>query len=262
MLKTRIAMNRSTNFRSSLVIAGLGATLLLAGCGGDDSNGPSSRTLSGTPATLGSGAATAYTKVDSSGQPVAYGVRISSAALDAPGAEGETMVPLPATDGLVKYVIVDWNPNGHPPAGIYTLPHFDVHFYLIDDATREAIPGGPDPVATKAPAAGFLAADYVLDPTSVPAMGTHAEDTTSGEFNGKTFDKTYIYGYYDGTIAFYEPMMTQAYLQSAPNATQALKLPEKVALAGRYPQTMTVKTMANGDRVIELTAMKSMPASQ
>lgn len=238
------------------------AALLLAGCGGSDSNNSGgTRTLAGTPTALGSGTATAYAKVDSSGQPTAYGVRISKAAIDAPGAEGETVVPIPTNDGLVKYAVLDWNPNGHPPANVYTLPHFDMHFYMVDNATREAIPGGPDPVAAKAPATGFMPADYAIDPVSVPAMGTHASDATSGEFHGQTFDKTYIYGYYNGTLAFYEPMITQAYLQSSPNVTQSLKIPAKVALAGRYPRTMTIKTMANGDRVIELSNMTAMPAS-
>ena len=62
-------------------------------------------------------------------------------------------------------------------------------------------------------------------------------------------------------MAFYEPMITQAYLQSSPNVVQALKLPAKVAQAGLYPQTMKVQTLANGDRLIELSNMTAMPAS-
>lgn len=237
------------------------ATLFLAGCGGNDSNGLGARTLTGTTTALGAGTITAYTRVDSSDQPTAYGVRITKSAIDTPGEGIETMVPLPTNNGLVKYVMVGWNPEGHPPMGIYTLPHFDIHFYMLDDATRQTIPGGPDPVAAKAPAPGFLPADYAMDPVSVPAMGTHASDLTSGELNGQTFDKTYIYGYYNGTLAFYEPMITRAYLQATPNLDQTLKLPAKVALAGRYPQKMTIRTLANGDRLVELSAMKTMPAS-
>jgi hypothetical protein len=240
----------------------LGATLLLAGCGGSGSN-PTATTLNGAPMAMGDGTARTFVKVDGSGQPVEYGVRISAAALQGldEHEEKNIVLPLPEVNGLFKTVHLGWNPHGHPPLDIYTLPHFDVHFYTIDDATREAIPGGPDATATKTPAAGFLASDYALDPVSVPAMGTHATDQLSGEFNGGTFDKTYIYGYYDGKIAFLEPMLTRDYLLTSPNVDQTLRLPAKVATAGRYPQTMSIRTEASGDRVIVLSNMKTMAAS-
>jgi hypothetical protein len=34
---------------------------------------------------------------------------------------------------------LDWNPRGHIPDGVYTVPHFDVHFYLITREQREEI---------------------------------------------------------------------------------------------------------------------------
>ncbi len=239
------------------------ALLTLAACGGDGSDSPSSRTLTGTSVAVGNGSATTYARVDKDGVATAYGVRISAAALEGLDEEEESdvVLPMPTATGVVKSVHLGWNPHGHPPLEIYTLPHFDVHFYTISEATREAIPGGPDATATRTPAVGFMASDYALDPVSVPAMGTHATDQTSGEFNGGTFDKTYIYGYYDGKIAFLEPMLTRAFLLSSPNVEQNLRLPEKVAEAGRYPQKMTVRTTASGDRIIEISAMKSMPAS-
>ena len=38
-----------------------------------------------------------------------------------------------------KFIELDWNPAGHEPAGVYTLPHFDYHFYKIGVAERDAI---------------------------------------------------------------------------------------------------------------------------
>lgn len=243
-------------------ILAIGAAMVAAGCGGGGSN-PSEITLNGNPVAVGNGTARSFATVDSDGRLLTYGVRISANALQGLDEHEESnfVLPMPAVSGIVKTVHLGWNPHGHPPMDIYTLPHFDVHFYTIDEATRESIPGGPDPTATKTPAAGFLAADYSIDSVSVPAMGTHATDQLSGEFNGGTFDKTYIYGYYDGKIAFLEPMITRDYLLSNPNVDQTLRLPTKVATAGRYPQTMSIRTEASGDRVITITNMVDMTAS-
>lgn len=240
----------------------LGATLLLAGCGGGGSN-PSQLTLTGAPVAVGNGTARAFVNVDGDGKPLSYGVRMTAAALQGldEHEESNVVLPLPTEAGLFRTVHLGWNPHGHPPMDIYTLPHFDVHFYTIDDETREAIPGGPDPVAAKVPAAGFLASDYSIDPVSVPAMGTHATDQLSGEFNGGTFDKTYIYGYYNGKIAFLEPMLTRDYLMTSPSVDQTLRLPAKVSTAGGYPQTMSIRTESSGDRVIMLSNLVEMSAS-
>jgi hypothetical protein len=43
------------------------------------------------------------------------------------------------------YVLVNWNPPGHVPPGVYDLPHFDVHFYVNDNSERLAIRPGPGP---------------------------------------------------------------------------------------------------------------------
>ena len=33
----------------------------------------------------------------------------------------------------------NWNPEGHGPKGIFTSPHFDVHFYMATTEYRHAI---------------------------------------------------------------------------------------------------------------------------
>ena len=38
-----------------------------------------------------------------------------------------------------QFVQFDWNPKGHEPEGVYTLPHFDFHFYTVSDAAVMAI---------------------------------------------------------------------------------------------------------------------------
>ena len=66
-------------------------------------------------------------------------------------------------------------------------------------------------------------------------MGTHWSDASAPEFNGQAFTKTFIYGSWNGTFTFYEPMFTKAFLESKPAVVQvALKLPSKYATPGFY----------------------------
>ena len=48
----------------------------------------------------------------------------------------------------VDHITIDFNPCGHPPVDIFTIPHFDIHVYLVDPEYRscltcEKIPGAP-----------------------------------------------------------------------------------------------------------------------
>jgi hypothetical protein len=73
-------------------------------------------------------------------------------------------------------------------------------------------------------------------------MGSHWVDPTSPEFNGNVFTRTFIYGSYDGKIAFVEPMMTKAYIESRPNEVIAIKQPQKYVMnGGFFPKQYRVK---------------------
>lgn len=48
----------------------------------------------------------------------------------------------------IDHVTIDFNPCGHPPVDVFTIPHYDMHIYLIDPEYRscmtcEKIPGTP-----------------------------------------------------------------------------------------------------------------------
>jgi hypothetical protein len=144
------------------------------------------------------------------------------------------------------HISLDWNPVGHEPPGIYDLPHFDFHFYMISHTERESITPTDTQFVTKGttlPAAEYIPQGYILPPgsTPVPEMGSHLLDPTSPELNGQVFTKTFIYGMYDARIIFVEPMITRAYILSKPNATEALKLPAKYQKSGYYPTSYSVK---------------------
>ncbi|MEP6495442.1 MAG: hypothetical protein ABJF01_22335 [bacterium] len=43
------------------------------------------------------------------------------------------------------HVVLDWNPAGHEPEHVYTLPHFDFHFYSVSEAEQMKImPDAPN----------------------------------------------------------------------------------------------------------------------
>jgi hypothetical protein len=144
------------------------------------------------------------------------------------------MLDLPA-EGVVTgfdHIEIDWNPNGHDPLAIYGLPHFDFHFYVAGMDELMSIVPGPDmtPIAPE-----YIPKDYVSGIFAVPNMGVHWTDTLAAEYHGSTFDKTFIYGFYKGEMLFVEPMISVAYLQTHPNISTDVKLPQQFQKHAWYP---------------------------
>jgi hypothetical protein len=156
-----------------------------------------------------------------------------------------------------KHALLDWNPHGHEPAGIYDLPHFDFHFYMTSEAERLQIPlYEQDSMKFKNyPAPGFMPENYFPIPGGVPAMGTHWPDAASGELNGQVFTQTFLYGSYDGKVTFYEPMITKAFLDANLAFTRSIGVPSKFAVAGYYPTEMRIEK-GNGVTNIILSDFK------
>ena len=159
-----------------------------------------------------------------------------------------------------NHVMLDWNPQGHEPAQVYTLPHFDFHFYQVTPAQVMAImPTDPQFAAKSAslPAAQFVPTGYQAASTLagipaaaavVPMMGLHWLSVTSPELQpppaGKSFTETFIYGSYDGKFIFLEPMITKAYLESLKNTagmTRNLGTAAQVATPGYYPAAYAIR---------------------
>jgi hypothetical protein len=139
----------------------------------------------------------------------------------------------PNIDLPYDHVAVNWNPHGHPPANIYDKPHFDFHYYTIGEHERHMIAPN-DPKLNVHPTPEFLPAGYF--PTdAVPMMGLHWVDPASPELSGAIFTHTFIYGSYDGNIAFLEPMVTLEYIKSKPNLKFPIKQPAAFKKAGYYP---------------------------
>jgi hypothetical protein len=261
--------------RISLSIAMLAA----AGCSSVRMETPASRTP-GWQLQLGNGSVSTYAELESGGAPTAIGVVWSAGALeglptgsdehrcfgrDKQGAMDaatkcqhtfEFVIPLPdiaarRSDIPFKWVLLNWNPEGHIPPGIYNVPHFDVHFEMGPIAEVFAIEPGPcgpefvrcDQFQTgrKPIPSNYAAPDYVDVEAVVPAMGNHLIDTTGPEFQKQPFTRSWIYGVYDGRVIFYEAMVTRAYMLSKPDGCLPIKAPKAVALAGFYPTQYCVR---------------------
>ncbi|MBV1790288.1 DUF5602 domain-containing protein [Marinobacterium sp. D7] len=199
----------------------------------------------GPPVSVGKGEARAYVRLDEQGKVTTLGILMSEDALDglpeqvSHGAV-EYLLTLPpeAKAGGYDHVSVEWNPQGHIPPGVYDVPHFDFHFYLIDGKARSAITATGEDLARahRQPEPSHMPVDYVLpEGTEVPNMGAHAIDPGGDEFNGKPFSQTFIYGFYDGRIIFMEPMMTLAFLQSRPSVSTPVKQPQIYSPDFAYP---------------------------
>lgn len=255
----------------ALAIAGL------AGCG-------SPASLTGAPTSLGNGTVAAYAEMTATGTPAVVGVIFDAAALDnlpAASSDGhrcydangdgridvakqcvpthERALPLPSdlarrSDMPFKWILLNWNPHGHIPPGVYDTPHFDVHFVMEPIENLFAIaagPCGPEHVrcdqfetARKPLPANYVPAAYIDVEAVVPAMGNHLVNVTGPEFKGEKFRRAWIFGAYDGRVTFYEEMVDRAWLLTRPSECFPIPSPEAVAVGGYYPTQSCIRHVA------------------
>src|SRR5829696_168430 len=178
----------------------------ILGC--SDSLSPDqSGTFFGSSTTMATGSARAYVTLDRSGAPTELGLALTEGALvGLPTGAAEYVITLPsqASSTAFKHAVINWMPMGHPPAMVYTVPHFDFHFYSITDADRSGIVLGDsqlDAKMARVPAPEFIPVGYAAGMAAVK-MGLHWNDPEAPERKGEPFTKTFIYGSYDGAIIF------------------------------------------------------------
>jgi hypothetical protein len=230
------------------------AVVLLTGGAGSNELSPASVTRYGPAVAMGKGTARSWINLDEQGAPRAIGVALDEAALrelpnTSPGkgcCEGpEFVLELPGNaPAPFNHIVINWNPKGHEPAGIYDKPHFDFHFYMMTpDARKQITLKGDDAQrAVRTLPTDEMPDGYVMiPPTAMPQMGVHLVNPNGPEFKGKPFRRTLIYGAYDGKLTFVEPMITKAYLESKPNSSELIALPRKFPGSGHYPTAYTVK---------------------
>lgn len=238
-------MNRiNKTSRIAMAMMATALTIGVVGCE-DDTTEPTSlaKTIMGDTADVGNGKAMSWLKLDDAGKPTSIGVTFTEAAMEGlptnpfPPTEWVLSLPAEASATAYNHLGVDWNAQGHEPMNIYTIPHFDIHFYQITPAERAMITPADSLTGYIQPGADYIAKDYILPPGIVPGMGFHAVDTTAHELHGTTFNKTMIYGYFKGNLIFTEPMITRDYLLTKPDFSESLKLPAKYPVTGKYYAT-------------------------
>ncbi|MDQ2666246.1 MAG: DUF5602 domain-containing protein [Gemmatimonadota bacterium] len=240
--------------------------LALAGsvsCGADSPTAAPVEIFKGADVAFGNGIARTEVAVQGTDL-MSVAVLLSETALDGlptqlpPMTSQEFILPLPASGPALVFnqVAVNWQPVGHPPMNIYTVPHFDVHFYAISAQQRNAItPADPAFAAKTArqPAVDALPTGYTLDAAAIPRMGVHAGPSNAPELQGAPFASTFIYGFYDGSMIFLEPMMTHAFLLAKPDTTIKISTPAKYPQPGAYPTAYAYRYDAvTRERRIEL----------
>ncbi len=256
--------------RMSMVLSIGVVVAALASCGDDSPTAAPIRVLKGSDVAFGNGTARSEVRVQDS-KVMSVSVVLSENALDGlptqlpPMTSQEFILPLPAGAPalVISQIAVNWQPTGHPPMNIYTVPHFDVHFYTIGATQRDAItPADPAFAAKTArqPAVDALPAGYVLDPAAIPRMGVHSALSNAPELQGAPFASTFIYGFYDGGMIFLEPMMTRAFLVAKPDTVIKIVTPSKYPAPGAYPTAYAYKyDAATRERRIELRDFVQRP---
>lgn len=243
-------------------------------------------TIFGEPQALGNGTIRGYAITGSDGKPTAVGVSFKASALeglpvepnrtsrcfdldkdgkinDHGECEGdyEIRLPIPAkvadrADVPFIWAGVNWNPHGHPPLP-WSVPHFDLHFYVVPTEAIDAIRVGPcdffidcddRETALKPVDPALIHPDHIDVKATVSMMGNHLIDSKTPELapgDAPPFTHTWIYGAYDGKITFYEPMITLAYLQEGPNGCTPIKQPAAWEQAGYYPTVYCIRYSAD-----------------
>lgn len=268
-----------SNHPSSRWAAPLGAlfSIVIVGCAGLTA-APPDNTVYGDRTSLGDGHVQTYIERNADGSPSAIGIEFPRSTLsnlphgsDANNCwdkngngqfdveEHECLITherilfLPKHNRNIpfKWVLLNWNPEGHPPPGVYDLPHFDIHFYIMDYLKRNHIRMGPCAVemmdcddlkkALTPVQPQFMPKEYISigEAVAVPRMGNHLLNPRSPELlkppENKKFTHTFFYGAYDGHIIFFEPMITLAFFQSKPDVCILTKQPSEFETSGYYP---------------------------
>lgn len=194
---------------------------------------------------LGKGWVSSWTIYSNQRVPLALGLSISGSAMKTLPEEMEMIELIPKAQHKVPpfdHFTIDWNPTGHEPTGVYTLPHFDFHYFTIPVHTRHNITcqGADELVCMKAVPASLIPTAYMATPAGVPMMGWHFVDLKAPEFNGGIFSSTFIYGYYNAQTAFLEPMVTLDFLKTKPHSVFPVRLSQNISHSGYYPKSYTV----------------------
>ena len=193
-------------------------------------------TYYGAPVTVGSGSVRVYVIENTSGT-IEVGIEADATAFVDLVSDSHLHLDLPTSGSFdvspIDHIDVGFAVSGHPggpwadTAGVpensyWAVPHFDVHFMTISDEEADGIiipnPTDSSDLAYVPPAVSDLAEGYALGPNSgVNGEGSHW--ATGSEFSDfpAPFDYNFLYGFYNGSMTFEEPMVAQTFLANLKN---------------------------------------------
>lgn len=171
-----------------------------------------------------------------------------------------------AAPAPMEYVGFGWNSQGHLPFGVYSKPHFDVHFYFHGPGTIGAIgprnpaPDTPDPITHDDIADGQIPEGYRLieGGAVIPKMGAHLAPEDAPEFDDRDdasdWLETLMWGVADVDgdetfeLNFVEPMITVDYFENHLDGVVKSEIaqPESYPMDGWYPTTYAVRDLGDG----------------
>jgi len=170
-------------------------------------------------------------------------------------------IPLPESDSSpFTFISLNWNPNGHPIDGVWTVPHFDIHFHMTPSTVVEEIDGPRAPeyeFPDRYRPEGYIRSPNV-DERVITYMGEHLADSTAPELEAgqSEFANTLIWGVYDPTdsgvaeLTFVEPMVTLDYLRNVTGVdSRDISQPAAYRRNGHYPTEYTVRDVPAGDGI-------------
>ncbi|WP_296058787.1 DUF5602 domain-containing protein [uncultured Amphritea sp.] len=207
----------------------------------------------GAAVSIGNGSAHTVIRTDAKGEPVSIGVVFTPGILEGlPTAnQGEDpnfpyllLMPTTGPKTVIDHVVINWESEGHPPANVYDVQHFDFHFYLVSQAEQMKVTfsssnDSADP--SQLPAPELVPQGYIMPPgTAVSGMGVHAINPTTPEFQHQPFTATLIYGYYNQQQTFIEPMVSLEFLLSKPSFSASVPRPAAYTKPGAYPSTYAI----------------------
>lgn len=236
------------------------------GTNNESSNEEETTVERGESSAVGDGEATTYAVTEDE-EVTAVGIRLTEGALEDLGDETvKAHLGFPeSVDGTpFEFAGIDWSRGGHEPEGVYNVPHFDIHFYMVPEEEVEEIQhirNYDTPIAEDQMPPGYVRTNEV-----VPEMGEHLIDPNGREFEeGNEFTHTFVWGAYEGDLTFYEPMIANEFLEGleASEVGDEIKTPERMPEAGDYPTEYSIEhDDEDGAYDVELLSFEGFEASE
>lgn len=234
---------------------------------------------------VGNGTVTAYATTTAAGTAISLGVHIDGAAMAAFGDEEvDVNLDFPTTTAAgdavdhhqFRFVRFEYLPDGHIPEGVYDVPHFDFHFFMLDEQTVEAIEPHPAQYTIPKPQMPeahirppLVDTDDDGEPDAPLVEKRRGEPITDPRFSeyqeDGEFTHTHLYGGYDpdgdgtGRLILFEPMITTDFVDQLDTLLEVeLQTPSAYFTADEYPTAYVVQPVGDGLDV-HLDSFKRFP---